>query len=199
MVKCAKKLLNPLTKWINMQKRVASSRRQSFGSYICAYYVNFQFSHACIRSFCSTNYKKLQNVFNVVTKQRQNWNTEHIMQFFKIAAYVHIAKLYGLVHYAVCAFCHIYMACGLRLWASIAYQAVYTFLVCMGIWSVKAWACRRVWRFCVFVIVDVNLFVCHIYIIVIVWAFERSCVYMIVRSCLGGDWWSSAAIGLNRN
>ena len=26
------------------------------------------------------------------------------MQFFKIAAYVHIAKLYGFVHYAACAF-----------------------------------------------------------------------------------------------
>ena len=34
------------------------------------------------------------------------------MQFFKIAAYVQVAKLYSLVHYAACAFCHIY---GLRL------------------------------------------------------------------------------------
>ena len=27
------------------------------------------------------------------------------MQFFKIAAYVQIARLYGLVYYAACAFC----------------------------------------------------------------------------------------------
>ena len=46
------------------------------------------------------------------------------MQFFRIAAYVQIARPYGLVHYATCAFCPIYMACGLRLLVSIAYQAV---------------------------------------------------------------------------
>lgn len=27
------------------------------------------------------------------------------MQFFKIATYVQIAQLYGLVHYAACVFC----------------------------------------------------------------------------------------------
>ena len=54
-----------------------------------------------------TNYKRLQNVFNVVTKQRQDRNTERIIQFFKIAAYVQFAKLYGLVHYAACVFCPI--------------------------------------------------------------------------------------------
>lgn len=40
------------------------------------------------------------------------------MQFFKIAAYVQVARPYGLVHFATCAFCHIYIACGLRLWVS---------------------------------------------------------------------------------
>ena len=30
------------------------------------------------------------------------------MQFFKIAAYVQVARLYGLVHYAACAFLLIY-------------------------------------------------------------------------------------------
>lgn len=90
---------------------------ESFGPCARAYYVNFQFPHICIHPFCPTNYKKLQNIFNVVTKQRQNWNTERIMQFFKIAAYVHIARLYSLVHYAVCAFFALYKllavcACG---------------------------------------------------------------------------------------
>mgnify|MGYP003524461547 CR=1 FL=1 len=38
------------------------------------------------------------------------------MQFFKIATYVQIARLYGSVYYAACAFCHICTTCGLRLW-----------------------------------------------------------------------------------
>ena len=59
------------------------------------------------------------------------------MQFFKIATYVQIARLYGLVHYAACVFCPIYMACGLRLWAGIAYQAVYAVLACMGVECVR--------------------------------------------------------------
>ena len=106
-----------------------------WGSCVCAYYVNFQFSHAYTRPFCPINYKKLQNVFNVVTKQIQNWNTEHIMQFFKIAAYVHIARPYGLVHYAACVFCTIYMACGLRLLVNIAYRAVLYSLGLHGRWE----------------------------------------------------------------
>ena len=32
--------------------------------------------------------KRLQNIFNVVTKQKQDRNTERIMQFFKIAVYM---------------------------------------------------------------------------------------------------------------
>ena len=109
---------------------------------------NFSFSHAYIRLFCPTNYKKITNIFNVVTKQRQNWNTERIMQFFKIAAYVQVAKLYGLVRYVDCAFCHICMACGLHLWVSITYQAVYALLACMGVEGVRAWACLTVLCIC---------------------------------------------------
>ena len=59
------------------------------------------------------------------------------MQFFKIAAYVQIVRLYGLVRYVACVFCHIYMACGLAL-VGVAYQAVYAFLVCMGIQGVRS-------------------------------------------------------------
>ena len=59
------------------------------------------------------------------------------MQFFKIAAYVQVARLYSLVHYAACAFCP-YIN-GLRfVLVGVAVQAVYVVLVCMGIECVKA-------------------------------------------------------------
>ena len=54
------------------------------------------------------------------------------MQFFKIAAYVQIARLYGLVYYAACAFCP-YMH-GLRsALVGVADQFAYTVLGRVGI------------------------------------------------------------------
>lgn len=96
---------------------------------------------------------KLQNIFNVITKQRQNWNTERIMQFFKIAAYVQIVRLYGFV--ALCGLCILPYINGLRL----ALVGVWLFRLFMRSWLV--WALRErerecVWRFCVFVSVDVK-------------------------------------------
>ena len=55
-----------------------------------------------------------------------------------------------------CAFCYIYTACVLRLLVSVAYHSVYTFLACMGVECVRAWDCKRVWRSCVFISVDVK-------------------------------------------
>ena len=154
MVKCAKKLINQLTKRVNVTKSHWIKATEIGGvSCMSAYYLKFYFSHAYTRLFFPTNYKRLQNVFNVVTKQRQNWNTERIMQFFKIAAYVHIAKLYGLVHYAACAFCPIYkwlVVCACLRGLSGCF---------MRYWLVWAFRDRKrecVWRYCVFVSVDVK-------------------------------------------
>ena len=119
---------------------------------VCAYYVIFQFPHAYTRLFCPTNYKKLQNIFNVVTKQRQNWNTERIMQFFKIATYVQIDRPYGLVHYAACVFCS-YINC-LRL--ALVGVAIRLFMQSWLVWALSSWERERVWRSCVFVGVDVK-------------------------------------------
>ena len=59
------------------------------------------------------------------------------MQFFKIAAYVQIARLYGLVHYVDCAFCP-YIN-GLRsALVCVAGKDAYAFLACMGVESVRA-------------------------------------------------------------
>ena len=91
---------------------------------------------------------ELQNIFNVVTKQRQSWNTERIMQFFRIAAYVQVANCMAWYIMRLVYFTHIYMACVLRLWVSIAYQAVYMFLACMGVECVRAWACLTVLCIC---------------------------------------------------
>ena len=57
------------------------------------------------------------------------------MQFFKIAAYVQVAKLYGLVHYATCAFCP-YIN-GLRsALVGVVGQAVLCVLgLCRHLWS----------------------------------------------------------------
>ena len=127
-----------------------------------AYYVNFQFFPHIHAPILPINYKRLQNVFNVVTKQRQNQNIERIMQFFKIAAYVQVAKLYGLVHYAACAFCPIYTACVLRLLVQLIRLFIQTWLAwafCVGVQRARS---KRVWRLCVFVSVDVKIYLCVI-------------------------------------
>ena len=74
MVKCSKKLINQLTKWVNVTK-IHRIKATEMGGVSCmsAYYLKFYFPpriHAHI--FAQENYKKLQNIFNVVTKQRQN-------------------------------------------------------------------------------------------------------------------------------
>ena len=64
-----KKLINQLTKWVNMLKGCLHQGGKSLWVHcMSVYYVKFYFSHICIHPFCPINYKKLQNVFNVVTK-----------------------------------------------------------------------------------------------------------------------------------
>lgn len=117
------------------------------------------------------------------------------MQFFRIAAYVQVAQLYGLVHYAACTFCHIEMACGLLLLVSIAYRAVLCVIGLYGRWENES---VSVFDGFVFISVDVNLFV-NVFIYYNCMGRLSVRVYMIVCAlvsacCLGGDWWSMAAI-----
>ena len=84
-----------------------------------------------------TNYKKITKHFQCGYKQRQDWNTERIMQFFKIAAYVQIARLYSLVHYAACAFLpYIH---GLRLALVGEYGLSGCFMRYWLVWALSAW------------------------------------------------------------
>ena len=69
------------------------------------YYVNLQFSHAYTRPFAH-KLQKITKHFQYGYKQRQDWNTERIMQFFKIVAYVQVANymawyIMRLVHFAI--------------------------------------------------------------------------------------------------
>lgn len=117
-----------------------------------AYYVIFQFSHAYMRPFCSTKLQKITKHFQCgyKTETRLKHRTHYtIFQNRRICAG---CQLYGLTHYADCAFCPIYMTCVLRLFAWLIRLFMRSWLV----WALSAWERKRVWRFCVFVIVDVK-------------------------------------------
>ena len=95
-----------------------------WGSCVCAYYVNLQFSHAYTRPFCPTNYKKITNIFNVVTKQKQ---TETQNALYNFSESPHIFRSSGYMAWCIMRlvhFAHIYTACGLLLFVSVAGQAV---------------------------------------------------------------------------
>lgn len=117
-------------------------------SCMSAYYVNFQFPHAYTRPFCSTNYKlqkitkRFQHGYKTKTKLKHRTHYA-IFQNRRICA---SCQLYGLVHYAACAFCPIYMVCGLRLFAWI----IRLFMRLWLVWALSAWERERVWRFCIY-------------------------------------------------
>ena len=63
-------------------------------------------------------------------------------------------QLYGLVHYTACAFLpHIY---GLRSALVSEYSLLGCFMRYWLVWAFRAWERERVWRFFVFVSVDVK-------------------------------------------
>ena len=94
--------------------------------------------------------QKITKNFNVVTKQRQNWNTECIMQFFKIAAYVQAANcmachIMRLVHF--CSYINCLRLAFLYLWGWLIRLFMQSWLV----WAfdgVRAWACLTVLCIC---------------------------------------------------
>ena len=145
-----------------------------------AYYVNFQFSHAYTRPFCPINYKRLQNVFNMVTNKDET-ETHNALCNFSKSPYICRSPGYmdrgimRLVH-----FCPIYKwlaacACECGSLGCLYVLGLY------GRWvRERARDCKRAWWLCVSVSVDVNIFVRHkcIYIIIIVWRLR-------VRVCVG--------------
>ena len=82
----------------------------------------------------------------------KNWNTERIMQFFKIAAYVQAANcmawcIMQLVYFALYKWLAV-CVCGCGLSSC--------FMRSWIVWALSAWERERVWRSCVFVGVDVK-------------------------------------------
>ena len=124
-----------------------------WGSCVRAYYVNLQFSHAYTRPFCPTNYKRLQNVFNVITNKDKTETQNALCNFSKsphmcnlpncmawcIMRLVHFFTLYKRLAACVC-WCGL-SGCFMRYWL---------------VWELSAWERECVWRFCVFVNVDVK-------------------------------------------
>ena len=95
-------------------------------------------------------------------------------------------------------FAYIYTACDLLLlvWHI---RLFYAFLACMGVEWVSARECKRVWRSCVFVSVDVKIYLCVINVCVYyncmdVCAFVCVGVYilvfeaMLIYRLIGGIW-----------
>ena len=77
-----------------------------------AYYINFQFPHAYTRPFCPTNYKRLQNIFNVVTNKDKIKTQNALCNFSKSP---HMYKLPIIWLGALCGFCILPYINGLRL------------------------------------------------------------------------------------
>ena len=97
--------------------------------------------------------QKITKRFQCGYKTKINWNTERIMQFFKIAAYVQITQLYGLVHYAACAFLPYINSLWLAL---VGCGSLGCFMRSWLVWALRVRERERVWRSCVFVSVDVK-------------------------------------------
>ena len=135
-------------------KRLPSSRWQKvWGSCVCAYYVNFQFSHAYTRLFCPTNYKKLQNIFNVVTNKDKTETQNALCNFSKSP---HMCKLLIVWLGALCGLCILpyIKACVLHLFAWLIRLFIWSWLV----WALSAWE-----RECVLTVLCICKCICKIY------------------------------------
>ena len=102
MIKCAKKFVNQLTKWVNMLKGCLHQGGKSFGGRVCVRITSiFSFpTHIC--PFCPINYERLQNVFNIVTN-KDKIETQNALCNFSKSPY--ICKLLIVWLGALCGLC----------------------------------------------------------------------------------------------
>ena len=97
------------------------------------------------------NYKRLQNVFNVVTNKDKTKTQNALCNFSKSP---HMCKLLIVWLGTLCGLCifALYMACVLRLLVWL----IRLFMRSWFVWTLSTWERERVWRSCVFVSVDVK-------------------------------------------
>ena len=149
-----KKLLSLLTKWVNMLKGILHQGGKSLGAVCVRVLCQSSVSHACIRPFCPTNYKRLQNIFNVVTNKGKTETQNALCNFSKSP---HMCKLLSHIVWCIMRLVHFcpYINC-LRLALVGEYSLSGCFMRSWLVWALSAWERERVWRSCVFVSVDVK-------------------------------------------
>ena len=79
MVKCAKKLINPLTKWANMQKIVSSSRRQSFGGRVCVRIMSIFSFPTHTRAYFARQITKDYKTFSMWLQNKKQTETQNAL------------------------------------------------------------------------------------------------------------------------
>ena len=103
MVKCAKKLLNLLTKWANMLKGCLHQGGKRFGGRVCARITSFfSFPTHIYAHFRPKNYKRLQNIFNVLQNKDKTEIQNALCNFSKSP---HMFKLPIVWLGALCGLC----------------------------------------------------------------------------------------------
>ena len=108
VVKCAKKLINILTKWVNMLKGSLHQGGKSFGVVCVRVLCQFSVSPRMYMPILPDKLQKITKCFQCgyKTKTKLKHRTHYaIFQNRRICA---SCQLYGLVHYAACVFLPIY-------------------------------------------------------------------------------------------
>lgn len=136
MVNYAKKLINRLTKWVNMQKRVASSRRQKVWGRVCARITSIFSFPTHTRAHFAMNYKKITKHFQCgyKTKTKLKHITHYaIFQNRRICASCQIIWLGALCGLCILLIYKWLAFCGLRLFAWLIRLFMRSWLV----WAVR--------------------------------------------------------------
>ena len=116
MIKCAKKFVNQLTKWVNMLKGCLHQGGKSFGGRVCVRITSIFSFPMHTRAHFSHELQKDYKTFSMWLQNKDKTETQNALCNFSKSPYicklpiVWLGTLCGL-----CIFAHIYTACGLRL------------------------------------------------------------------------------------
>ena len=108
MVKCAKKLINILTKWANMLKGPLHQGGESFGVVCVRVLCQFSVSPRIHAPILPDKLQKITKCFQCDYKTETKLKHRTHYAIFQNRRICTSCRLYGLVHYAACAFLLIY-------------------------------------------------------------------------------------------